>query len=78
MSVAEVKEVKFMTLTQRDREKLQEGIEQGIEQGIKQGIEKAMCLMKLFYKGYSINEISKELEIEEDKVKKFVMQLETK
>ncbi|MHC1750605.1 MAG: Rpn family recombination-promoting nuclease/putative transposase [Cellulosilyticaceae bacterium] len=50
-------EVEYMTLLERDREKIQEGIEQGIEQGIEEGkIQVAKNLLNL---GLEIEKIVK-------------------
>ena len=36
-------EVEFMTLLERDREKIEEGMEKGMEKGMKKGMEKGMA-----------------------------------
>ena len=57
-------EVEFMTLLERDREKLEEGIEEGIELAKK--------VFKLLNNGESISNIAKICNISEEKVKKII------
>ena len=61
-------EVEFMTLLERDREKIEEGIEQGIEQGI----FLTKKVINLSSKGYTIKEIAIECNISEIEVKKIL------
>ena len=69
-------EVEFMTLLERDREKIEEGraegIEEGREEGIEQGIELTKRVFKLSYAGKSIKEISKECNISEEEVERIL------
>ena len=57
-------EVEFMTLLERDREKIEEGREEGIILTKK--------VLKLSMQGYAISEIAKECNISEDQVKKIL------
>ena len=57
-------EVEFMTLLERDREKIEEGREEGILLTKK--------VLKLFNAGHTIQEIAKECEISENQVKKII------
>lgn len=57
-------EVEFMTLLERDREKIEEGREEGILLTKK--------VFKLLNEGYSISEIAKECNISENQVKKIL------
>ena len=57
-------EVEFMTLLERDREKIEEGREEGILLTKK--------VFKLSTEGYTISEIAKECNISEDNVKKIL------
>ena len=61
-------EVEFMTLLERDREKLEEGREEGREEGI----ELAKKVFKLLSKGESISNIAKICKISEEKVKEIL------
>lgn len=61
-------EVEFMTLLERDREKLEEGIEEGIEVGIKL----TKKVFKLFNAGESISNIAKICDISEETVKEIL------
>ncbi len=63
-------EVEYMTLLERDKEKIQEGIERGIEQGIEQGIVKASKQMakKLLDKGMNIEEVISITELTKEEV----------
>lgn len=57
-------EVEFMTLLERDREKIEEGREEGIILTKK--------VLKLSMQGYAISEIAKECNISEEQVKKIL------
>ncbi|AQR96478.1 hypothetical protein [Clostridium saccharoperbutylacetonicum] len=57
-------EVEFMTLLERDREKIEEGREEGIILTKK--------VLKLSNSGYTISKIAKECNISEDEVKKIL------
>jgi len=57
-------EVEFMTLLERDREKIEEGREEGILLTKK--------VFKLSVEGYTISEIAKECNISENNVKKIL------
>ena len=67
-------EVEYMTLFQRDREKIQEGIEKGIEQGIEQGIEKGIVeanrqmAKKMLSKGMTIEEVIAITELSKEEI----------
>lgn len=61
-------EVEFMTLLERDREKLEEGREEGMEEGIKL----AKKVFKLLSMGESIVNIAKICGISEEKVRKII------
>ncbi len=61
-------EVEFMTLLERDREKIEEGREEGREEGI----ILTKKVLKLSMQGYAISEIAKECNISEDQVKKIL------
>lgn len=61
-------EVEFMTLLERDREKLEEGKEEGIEEGI----ELAKKVFKLLANSESIPNIAKKCGISEEKVKEII------
>lgn len=61
-------EVEFMTLLERDREKLEEGREEGIEEGI----ELAKKIFKLLSTGESIENIAKICGISEEKVREII------
>lgn len=61
-------EVEFMTLLERDREKIEEGREAGREEGILL----TKKVLKLSTEGYTISQISKECNISEDQVKKIL------
>ena len=63
-------EVEYMTLLERDKEKIQEGIERGIEKGIEQGIVKASKQMakKLLDKGMNIEEVISITELTKEEV----------
>ncbi|KZL91841.1 Rpn family recombination-promoting nuclease/putative transposase [Clostridium magnum] len=63
-------EVEFMTLLERDREKIEEGREVGREEGILL----TKKVLKLSTEGYTISQISKECNISEDQVKKILEQ----
>ena len=81
-------EVEFMTLLERDREKIEEGIEkgriQGLEEGRKEGIiegekkgkiegiELAKKVFKLLNKGEAIENIARICEISEEKVREII------
>ena len=85
MKVQDVKndisvEVEFMTLLERDREKIEEGREEGLQEGIQKGKEEGKeegilltkKVLKLFNAGHTIQEIAKECEISENQVKKII------
>lgn len=57
-------EVEYMTLLERDREKIEEGREEGILLTKK--------VLKLSNSGYTISQIAKECNISEDEVKKIL------
>jgi DNA-binding NarL/FixJ family response regulator len=57
-------EVEFMTLLERDREKIEEGIEEGILLTKK--------VLKLSNSGYTISQIAKECNISEEEVKRIL------
>ena len=57
-------EVEFMTLLERDREKIEEGREEGILLTKK--------VLKLSTQGYTISQIAKECNISEEQVKKIL------
>ncbi|WP_140395218.1 helix-turn-helix domain-containing protein, partial [Clostridium saccharobutylicum] len=61
-------EVEFMTLLERDREKIEEGREEGREEGILL----TKKVFKLVNGGYSISQIAKECNISENQVKKIL------
>jgi predicted transposase YdaD len=61
-------EVEFMTLLERDREKIEEGREVGKEEGI----ILTKKVFKLSNLGYTISQIGKECRISEDEVKKIL------
>ena len=61
-------EVEFMTLLERDREKIEEGREEGREEGILL----TKKVFKLSTEGYTISEIAKECNIPENNVKKIL------
>lgn len=61
-------EVEFMTLLERDREKLEEGREEGREQGI----ELAKKVFKLLSMGEPVANIAKICGISEEKVRKII------
>ncbi|MPQ45065.1 Rpn family recombination-promoting nuclease/putative transposase [Clostridium tarantellae] len=65
-------EVEFMTLLERDREKLEEGRAEGIEEGREEGIELTKKVFKLLSKGESIANIAKLCHISEEKVKEIL------
>ncbi|WP_394903563.1 Rpn family recombination-promoting nuclease/putative transposase [Clostridium butyricum] len=61
-------EVEFMTLLERDREK----IEEGRQEGRQEGIELTKKVFKLHASNYSIEEIAKKCEISKEKVMKIL------
>ena len=61
-------EVEFMTLLERDREKIEEGREEGREEGILL----TKKVFRLSTEGYTISEIAKECNISENNVKKIL------
>jgi len=61
-------EVEFMTLLERDREKIEEGIEVGKEEGILL----TKKVLKLSNSGYTISQIAKECNISEEEVKRIL------
>jgi predicted transposase/invertase (TIGR01784 family) len=63
-------EVEFMTLLERDREKIEEGREEGIEEGIKEGIK--LLILKQYNKGLSVEYIADINEIDIQFVKEVV------
>lgn len=65
-------EVEFMTLLERDREKIEVGREVGREEGKEEGIFLTKKVFKLSNSGYTISQIAKECNISEDKVKKIL------
>ena len=67
-------EVEYMTLLERDREKIEEGRKEGIKEGIKEGREKAMqqLILKQYSKGLSIEYIAEINEFDIEYVKKIV------
>ena len=69
-------EVEFMTLLERDREKIEEGRKEGREEGIKEGreegIEIAKKVFKLLNSGESITNIAKICKISEEKVREII------
>lgn len=69
-------EVEFMTLLERDREKIEEGFEKGIKRGIEKGTEKGIELTKKVFKlnsaGYKVEEISEKCNIPVSKVKEIL------
>ena len=65
-------EVEFMTLLERDREKLEEGRQEGREEGRREGIELAKKVFKLLSMGESIVNIAKICGISEEKVRKII------
>ena len=69
-------EVEFMTLLERDREKIEEGIEKGIkkgrEEGREQGIELAKKVFKLLSVGETVENIAKICGISEEKVRSII------
>ena len=69
-------EVQYMTLLERDREKIEEGIEKGIkkgrEEGREQGIELAKKVFKLLSVGETVENIAKICGISEEKVRSII------
>lgn len=69
-------EVEFMTLLERDREKIQEGKEAGIQLGKalgkEEGIKLTKKVLKLFNSGEPINNIAKICEVSEETVKEII------
>lgn len=61
-------EVEFMTLLERDREKIEEGIEKGREEGILL----TKKVLKLSNSGCTISEIAKECNISEEEVRRIL------
>ncbi|OOM68703.1 hypothetical protein CLOBL_53150 [Clostridium sp. BL-8] len=61
-------EVEFMTLLERDREKIEEGIEKGREEGILL----TKKVLKLSNSGYTISQIAKECNISEEEVRRIL------
>ncbi len=65
-------EVEFMTLLERDREKVEEGRQEGIKEGRQEGIEIAKKVFKLLSSGESIINIAKICKISEEKVREII------
>ena len=65
-------EVEFMTLLERDREKIEEGRQEGRQQGRQEGIELTKKVFKLHASKYSIEEIAKKCEISKEKLMKIL------
>mgnify|MGYP005607267179 CR=1 FL=1 len=49
-------------------EGMQKGKAEGLEEGLQKGIEKTKKIFKLFMQGYTIKQISEELEISENQI----------
>ena len=65
-------EVEFMTLLERDREKIEEGRREGLQEGKQEGIELTKKVFKLYKSDYTIKEIAEKCEISEDMVKEIL------
>lgn len=65
-------EVEYMTLLERDREKIEEGKIQGKIEGKIEGIELTKKIFKLNNKGLTIDEIAKACELTEEEVIKIL------
>ncbi|OPJ57776.1 hypothetical protein CLCHR_42280 [Clostridium chromiireducens] len=68
MKKCEARSRSYMTLLERDREKIEEGIEKGREEGILL----TKKVLKLSNSGYTISQIAKECNICEKEVRKIL------